>query len=112
MCGICGEYNFGEGRPSQVAGLQKMTAAIAHRGPDDEGYFCRGPVGFGFRRLSIIDLEGGRQPMTDAQEQVWLVFNGEIYNFQELRIELEANGHRFKTRSDTEVILHGYKQWG
>jgi asparagine synthase (glutamine-hydrolysing) len=89
-----------------------MAAAIAHRGPDDEGFHFAGPLGLGFRRLSIIDLAGGHQPMSDAAESVWVVFNGEIYNFQELRRELEAKGHRFRTRSDTEVIVHGYKQWG
>lgn len=89
-----------------------MTATLSHRGPDDEGYFCRGPVGLGFRRLSIIDLAGGHQPMADAQQEVWLIFNGEIYNFLELRAELESYGYEFRTRSDTEVILHGYKHWG
>jgi asparagine synthase (glutamine-hydrolysing) len=89
-----------------------MTASLVHRGPDDDGYFDDGPVGLGFRRLSIIDLSGGHQPMADAERTVWVVFNGEIYNFQELRQQLEANGHVFQTRSDTEVIVHGYKQWG
>jgi asparagine synthase (glutamine-hydrolysing) len=89
-----------------------MARSIAHRGPDDEGYFIAGPLGFGFRRLSIIDLAGGHQPMSDAEETVWVVFNGEIYNFKELRTELEERGHRFRTRSDTEVIIHGYKEWG
>ena len=89
-----------------------MTRTIMHRGPDDEGYYIAGPVGFGFRRLSIIDLAGGHQPMSDYEESVWVVFNGEIYNFQELRRELEGYGHVFRTNSDTEVIIHGYKQWG
>ena len=89
-----------------------MADAITHRGPDDEGYFLDGPLGLGFRRLSIIDLSGGHQPMSDQDESVWVVFNGEIYNFQALRQELEAHGHVFRTRSDTEVIIHGYKQWG
>ena len=83
-----------------------------HRGPDDEGYYVTGPLGLGFRRLSIIDLGGGHQPMSDWEESVWVVFNGEIYNFPELRCELEGYGHVFRTRSDTEVIVHGYKQWG
>src|SRR5206468_6128231 len=78
----------------------------------DEGYLISGPLGFGFRRLSIIDLAGGHQPMSDAGETVWVVFNGEIYNFKELRADLEQRGHRFRTRSDTEVIVHGYKEWG
>lgn len=89
-----------------------MTNTIVHRGPDDEGYFLDGPLGFGFRRLSIIDLSGGHQPMSDQEESVWVVFNGEIYNFPELKRELQAHGHIFRTNSDTEVIIHGYKQWG
>lgn len=112
MCGICGQYNFASGAQVEESTLRAMAQSIAHRGPDDEGFIASGPVGFGFRRLSIIDLEGGHQPMSDAQESVWIVFNGEIYNFQELRRELEAAGHSFRTRSDTEVIVHGYKQWG
>jgi asparagine synthase (glutamine-hydrolysing) len=89
-----------------------MTQTLTHRGPDDEGYYLAGPLGFGFRRLSIIDLTGGHQPMSDPEESVWVVFNGEIYNFPELKRELEAYGHVFRTKSDTEVIVHGYKQWG
>ena len=94
------------------ADLEAMTKSIAHRGPDDEGYFIAGPLGFGFRRLSIIDLAGGHQPMSDQEESVWVVFNGEIYNFPELKRELQSRGHIFRTNSDTEVIIHGYKQWG
>ena len=112
MCGICGQYNFGNLAPVQRRGIEAMTKAIVHRGPDDEGYFIAGPLGFGFRRLSIIDLAGGHQPMSDQDESVWVVFNGEIYNFLELRRELEGYGHVFRTKSDTEVIVHGYKQWG
>lgn len=89
-----------------------MADTLAHRGPDDEGYYISGPLGLGFRRLSIIDLAGGHQPMSDWEESVWVVFNGEIYNFLDLRRELESFGHVFRTRSDTEVIVHGYKQWG
>src|SRR5437588_1448711 len=112
MCGICGQYNFVDQSPVQARNIERMAKSIAHRGPDDEGYYIAGPVGLGFRRLSIIDLGGGHQPMSDAEEKVWVVFNGEIYNFKELRTELEQNGHRFRTRSDTEVLVHGYKQWG
>jgi len=83
-----------------------------HRGPDDDGFFFDRSLGFGFRRLSIIDLSGGHQPMADADKSIWIVFNGEIYNYKELRAELEAKGHKFQTSSDTEVIIHGYKQWG
>ena len=89
-----------------------MTKTLVHRGPDDEGYFTAGPIGLGFRRLSIIDLAGGHQPMSDQEEYVWVIFNGEIYNFPELKRELESYGHIFRTKSDTEVIIHGYKQWG
>ena len=77
-----------------------------------KAYFISGPVGLGFRRLSIIDLAGGHQPMSDAEETVWIIFNGEIYNYKELRAELQGKGHQFRTNSDTEVIIHGYKEWG
>ena len=89
-----------------------MTDAMRHRGPDDEGFYTSGSLGLGFRRLSIIDLAGGHQPMSDASETIWVVFNGEIYNFHELKEELQGRGHIFRTRSDTEVIVHGYKEWG
>lgn len=112
MCGICGQYNFQDHKPVIPETIKAMTEAIAHRGPDDEGFFFSGSLGFGFRRLSIIDLAAGHQPMSDRDKSVWVVFNGEIYNFPELRRELEAFGHVFCTRSDTEVIIHGYKQWG
>jgi asparagine synthase (glutamine-hydrolysing) len=112
MCGICGQFNFGDGRPATRETLQAMTSSLAHRGPDDEGYYLEGPLALGFRRLSIIDLAGGHQPMSDRDGLVWVVFNGEIFNFPELKRELESNGHVFQTRSDTEVIVHGYKQWG
>src|SRR3989442_7645486 len=112
MCGICGQYNFGDGAPVLRQNVQKMTRSLAHRGPDDEGYYIAGPLGLGFRRLSIIDLEGGHQPMTNQEGSIWVVFNGEIYNFPELRCELEGFGHVFRTKCDTEVIVHGYKHWG
>jgi asparagine synthase (glutamine-hydrolysing) len=112
MCGICGQYNFGALEPVRRRDLEAMTRTLVHRGPDDEGYYFEGPVGLGFRRLSIIDLAGGHQPMSDQEEAVWVVFNGEIYNFLELKRELEGYGHVFRTKSDTEVIIHGYKQWG
>jgi asparagine synthase (glutamine-hydrolysing) len=112
MCGICGQYNFGDLAPVQRRSIEAMTRTLTHRGPDDEGYYIAGPLGFGFRRLSIIDLAGGHQPMSDEEETVWVIFNGEIYNFPELRPELEGYGHVFRTKSDTEVIVHGYKQWG
>jgi asparagine synthase (glutamine-hydrolysing) len=112
MCGICGQLKIAGDEPVDQKIVRRMNATICHRGPDDEGYFFDGAVGLGFRRLSIIDLSGGRQPMSDAEETVHVVFNGEIYNFKELRCELESHGHKFRTRSDTEVVVHGYKQWG
>jgi asparagine synthase (glutamine-hydrolysing) len=112
MCGICGQLNFARNEPVQPETIRRMARTMIHRGPDDEGYYFAGPVGFGFRRLSIIDLAAGHQPMSDAEETVWVVFNGEIYNFPELRAELEKCGHLFRTRCDTEVIVHGYKEWG
>jgi asparagine synthase (glutamine-hydrolysing) len=112
MCGICGQFNFARHEPVEPETIRRMTQTMVHRGPDDDGYFVSGPLGLGFRRLSIIDLAGGHQPMSDAEESVWVIMNGEIYNFKELRAELEGRGHSFRTRSDTEVIIHGYKEWG
>jgi asparagine synthase (glutamine-hydrolysing) len=112
MCGICGQYNFVSGAPADPRAIERMMDTIVHRGPDDSGMHLEGPLGLGFRRLSIIDLSAGHQPMSDQAETVWVVFNGEIYNFQELRRELESHGHVFRTNCDTEVIVHGYKQWG
>jgi asparagine synthase (glutamine-hydrolysing) len=112
MCGICGQYNFATGEPAQRAVIEKMTAMMVHRGPDDEGFYYSGPLGFGFRRLSIIDLDTGHQPMPDPDDRVWVMLNGEIYNFPELRQKLEERGYVFKTTSDTEVIVHGYNEWG
>src|SRR5213080_1130543 len=101
MCGICGQFNFASDEPVEPDVIRRMIDSIAHRGPDDEGYFFSGPIGLGFRRLSIIDLAGGHQPMSDAEESVWVIFNGEIYNYRELRAELQSKGHRFRTRSYT-----------
>src|SRR6516225_9200417 len=112
MCGICGQINFERQEPVNPDTLRQMAQTIVHRGPDDEGYFLSGSVGLGFRRLSIIDLAGGHQPMSDAEETVWVIFNGEIYNYKELQTELRSKGHQFRTNSDTEVIIHGYKEWG
>ena len=112
MCGICGQYRLNNHTAVNQFEIKNMADSIAHRGPDDEGYFFDGPLGFGFRRLSIIDLEGGHQPMVDDENSVVVIFNGEIYNFQTLRAALEHQGHCFRTKSDTEVIVHGYKQWG
>src|SRR5256886_14686560 len=111
MCGICGQFNFAQKEPVEPETVRRMTQTIVHRGPDDEGYFFDGPVGLGFRRLSIIYLAGGHQPMSNTEETVWIIFNGEIYNYRELRAELQSKGHQFRTNSDTEVIIHGYKEW-
>ena len=111
MCGICGVFELRDGavEPGLV---HRMAAALSHRGPDGEGFHIDGRIGLGHRRLSIIDLAGGAQPISNEDSTIQIIFNGEIYNFIELRKELEAAGHRFKTRSDTEVILHGYEEWG
>ena len=111
MCGICGIYDR-SGHPVDRGILDKMTAILRHRGPDGDGLFLDGEVGLGHRRLSIIDVDGGGQPLGNEDGTFQIVFNGEIYNFIELRKELEAAGHRFSTRSDTEVIIHAYEQWG
>lgn len=112
MCGICGQFNFKDSSPVRIEDIKTMAGSIRHRGPDDEGYYISGPLGLGFRRLSIIDIEGGHQPMSDDAKSVWVVFNGEIYNFPELKKELEGYGYKFRTKSDTEVIVYGYKRWG
>ncbi len=112
MCGICGQVKIAGDEPVDSETIRRMTQTIFHRGPDDDGYFFDRSLGFGFRRLSIIDLAGGHQPMSDGDKSVWIVFNGEIYNYKELRAELEGHGHVFQTNSDTEVIIHGYKRWG
>ena len=111
MCGIAGIIGrAGETVDSSV--VHRMCEAIVHRGPDDEGIYAHGAVGLGMRRLSIIDLAGGKQPIHNEDETVWVVFNGEIYNFPTLRRELEQRGHRFYTHSDTEVIVHLYEEMG
>jgi len=112
MCGIAGYVNLDPARPAQREILQPMTRVIAHRGPDDEGFHVEGPVALGIRRLAIIDLETGGQPIACEDGSVVVVFNGEIYNYRELRDELIAKGHRFKTRSDTEVLVHLYEEEG
>ena len=114
MCGISGFVNR-DGRPAELdeALLRKMTSAIAHRGPDGDGHFVQGPVALGHRRLSIIDLsQNGAQPMHNEDGSVTITFNGEIYNYLTLREELVAKGHQFRSRCDTEVLVHGYEEWG
>src|ERR1051326_1894509 len=102
MCGICGQYNFETQAPVLCQEVQDMTKTLTHRGPDDEGCYVQGPLGLGFRRLSIIDLAGGHQPMSDREESVWIVFNGEIYNFRELRSELAGYGRSEERRVGKE----------
>lgn len=112
MCGICGYINL-DGSPAKADGaLEAMCDAIVHRGPDDRGTRIDGPVALGMQRLSIIDLAGGHQPIPNEDKTVWVVFNGEIYNFPELRDDLERRGHRFSTRTDTEVLVHLYEEHG
>jgi asparagine synthase (glutamine-hydrolysing) len=99
--------------PVTVPELQAMCATMVHRGPDDEGTYTDGPIGLGHKRLSIIDLSPkGHQPMASSDQSKWITFNGEIYNFNELREELKGRGHQFRTRSDTEVIVHSYEEYG
>lgn len=112
MCGIYGVLGLSGSAPHASSVLQRMGAAILHRGPDDEGSFVEGPMLLGMRRLSIIDVAGGHQPIAGEDGNVVVVCNGEIYNFRALRAELEAAGHRFSTHSDTEVIVHGYEEFG
>lgn len=112
MCGICGVINLDLQEPLNPADLVKMTGALRHRGPDDEGFYVDGPVGFGHRRLAIIDLATGKQPIANEDGTIWIVCNGEIYNYQELRQGLLKAGHLFSSASDTEVILHAYEMYG
>jgi asparagine synthase (glutamine-hydrolysing) len=112
MCGITGRFNFSPTQPIDRGRLRAMTTALAHRGPDADGYYIGDGVGLGHRRLSIIDLSTGDQPLSNEDGTIWTVFNGEIYNFAEVREELESFGHVFRTNTDTEIIVHGYEQWG
>ena len=103
MCGICGVIHHDSSLYVDIATLKAMNTQIVHRGPDDEGYYAAGNVGLAMRRLSIIDVQTGKQPVTNENQTIWLVYNGEIYNHIELKTRLEANGHRFRTKSDTET---------
>src|SRR5690242_13430750 len=112
MCGISGRLNFEQGARVDAAVIRAMLATIRHRGPDDEGIYLGSQVGLGHRRLSIIDLGGGHQPLSNENGTIWIVFNGEIYNYRELRALLVSKGHIFKTHTDTEVIIHLYEELG
>jgi len=112
MCGICGIVNFDRSEPVDPDLVERMTTAMVHRGPDDDGYFVEANAGFGHRRLSIIDLGGGKQPIFNEDGSILIVFNGEIYNYAELTAKLTGLGHTFQSRSDTEAIVHAYEQYG
>ena len=112
MCGIAGLFDRTGKRDFSPQLIKAMTDSIAHRGPDGDGFYHDVGVAFGHRRLSIIDLSGGHQPMSLFDESVTVTFNGEIYNFKELRAQLEAAGAKFRTNSDTESLLHGWRIWG
>ena len=112
MCGICGVLSLAASEPIDPEALRAMTARLAHRGPDADGFLVRDRIGLGFRRLSIVDLQTGDQPMANEDESVWLIFNGEIYNHLDHRPGLEARGHRYRSRADSEAILHLYEEYG
>ena len=112
MCGICGVFNLQSGEPVSRDLIAQMTDLISHRGPDESGMYLNGPVGLGSTRLSIIDLSNGHQPMSNETGDVWIVFNGEIWNYKALRKEFLEKGHRFRTNSDTETIIHAYEEYG
>ncbi len=112
MCGICGIFEYQRHTPIEQDFVHRMNETIVHRGPDDEGIFTDAGLGFGFRRLSIIDLAGGHQPLSNEDGKLWVMLNGEIYNYPELRKDLEGKGHKFATHSDTETIVHLYEEYG
>jgi asparagine synthase (glutamine-hydrolysing) len=112
MCGICGIFEYERREEISREFVHRMTETIVHRGPDDEGIFVGPGIGFGFRRLSIIDVAGGHQPLSNEDGRIWVMLNGEIYNFPELHAELVGKGHQFATRSDTETIVHLYEEYG
>ncbi|HHF43319.1 MAG TPA: asparagine synthase (glutamine-hydrolyzing) [Candidatus Aminicenantes bacterium] len=112
MCGFCGLIHPQGFPPPEKSLLKAMTQTIIHRGPDEEGLYLDEQTGLGVRRLSIIDLEKGHQPLSNEKGTIWIAYNGEVYNFPQLRKELQARGHQFKTRTDTETIVHAYEEWG
>ncbi len=111
MCGISGFFNPSGFLENSIDKIISMTELLHHRGPDDTGYFVDSNVALGHKRLSIIDIEGGKQPMSDSEEEIFIIYNGEIYNFQEIKEELKKIGYKFRTNSDTEVIIYAYKHW-
>ena len=112
MCGIAGVFHWADGEAVDPAALHAMVRTMVHRGPDDEGFCHHGSFAFGMRRLSIIDLAGGHQPIANEDHSACVILNGEIYNYRALRVELAALGHAFQTHSDTEVLVHAYEEWG
>ena len=112
MCGIAGILEFGRGERANATALREMCRVITHRGPDDEGFYTDGAVGIGMRRLSIVDVAGGHQPISNEDGTLWIVFNGEIYNHLALREQLIARGHRYVTHSDTETVIHLFEEYG
>src|ERR1700740_2742258 len=112
MCGIVGKLHFASERAVCRDEISAMLGPIAHRGPDSQGVFLDRNCGFGHGRLAIVDIDGGPQPMANEDATVWIVFNGEIYNHEDLRRHLQAKGHLFKSRSDTEAIIHAYEECG
>src|SRR5713226_8748641 len=112
MCGIAGIVNLDVSQSVEEARLKRMRDVLRHRGPDGEGLLLDGPVGLGHRRLAIVDVAGGHQPLSNEDGSVWITYNGEVYNHAELRPGLEARGHRYRTPSATETIVHLYEEMG
>src|ERR1700687_975846 len=112
MCGIAGILEFGRDARASAAALREMCRVISHRGPDDDGFYTDGSVGIGMRRLSIVDVAGGHQPLSNEDGSLTIVFNGEIYNHLSLREQLIARGHSYRTKSDTETVVHLYEEYG
>ena len=112
MCGICGIVNIKNNSPPDLRLLQRMIGSLYHRGPDTSGYYRDKHAALGHSRLSIIDLATGAQPLSNEDESLWITYNGEIFNYIELAELLKSKGHKFRTKSDTEVIVHAYEEWG
>ena len=104
MSGICGTYGKGD--------IEEMTRVLAHRGPDDMGYYLEGPLQLGVQRLAIFDIAGGHQPLGNEKQNVWIALDGDVFNHEEIRAQLEKDGHQFRSRTDTETVVHAWEQWG